>query len=290
MTFLKRLIACLALIILLCGCAPARNPAQIAATTAPVYEFTQRLCQGTDITVTRLITENISCLHDYSLSVSQAKAVEAAELIVLSGAGLEDFMDKLLLDKHTVDTSQNIALLGCEHQHEHDGHHHEDADPHIWLSPENAMVMAENIYSSLCAQYPQYQTVFEANLQALLTDLQILQEYGKQQLKDLNTRKLITFHDGFAYFADAFDLTILKAVEEESGSEASAGELKELCGLVWEHQLPGIFTEVSGSTGAAEILSRETGVGIFVLDMAMSGNSYFDAMYKNIDTVKEALG
>ena len=79
-------------------------------------------------------------------------------------------------------------------------------------------------------------------------------------------------------------------MEEESGSEASAGELKELCGLVWEHQLPAIFTEVSGSTRAAEIISRETGVGIFVLDMAMSGNSYFDAMYKNIDTVKEALG
>ncbi|MBO5892052.1 MAG: zinc ABC transporter substrate-binding protein [Oscillospiraceae bacterium] len=285
---MKRLIACLALLFLLCGCAPVQEPARVAATTAPVYEFTERLCLGTDITVTRLITENLSCVHDYSLSVSQVKAVEGAQLIVLSGAGLEDFMENLLSGKVAADSSQNIHLLGCEHDHHHD-HDHEDTDPHIWLSPENAMVMARNICNSLCAQYPQYQNIFETNLQQLLLDLQALQDYGKQQLEHLNTRELITFHDGFAYFAEAFNLTILKAVEEESGSEASAGELKELCGLVWEHNLPAIFTEVSGSTSAAEILFRETGVPIFILDMAMSG-SYFEAMYHNIDTVKEALG
>ena len=287
---MKRLIALLVLLILLSGCTPVRKPAQVAATTAPVYEFTERLCRGTDLTVARLITENVSCVHDYSLSVNQVKAAEAAELIVLSGAGLEDFMDDLLVGKNTADSSKNIALLGCEHEHGHEEHHHEDADPHIWLSPENAMVMAENICTSLCARYPQYQTVFEANLQQLLTDLHTLQEYGNQQLANLSTRELITFHDGFAYFAEAFDLTILQAVEEESGSEASAGELKALCNLVWSHNLPAIFTEVSGSAGAAEILSRETGVPIFVLDMAMSGTDYFDAMYQNINTVKEALG
>lgn len=285
---MKRLFPLLGLLFLLCSCTPGQKPAQVAATTAPVYEFTERLCRGTDITVTRLITENIPCLHDYSLSVRQVKAAEGAELIVLSGAGLEAFMENLLSGKATADSSQGIHLLGCDHEHDH-GHDHEDADPHIWLSPENAMVMAENICKSLCAQYPHHQEIFEKNLQQLLGDLQTLEAYGKGQLADMNTRKLITFHDGFAYFADAFDLTILRAVEEESGSEASAGELKELCNLVWEHNLPAIFTEVSGSTGAAEILSAETGVPIFTLDMAMSGN-YFDAMYHNIDTVKEALG
>ena len=286
---MKRLFALLGLVFLLCGCVSQQKPAQIAATTAPVYEFTERLCQGTDITVTRLITENVSCVHDYSLSVSQVKAAEAAELIILSGAGLEDFMDDLLKGKTIADSAQNIHLLGCDHEHDHGDHFHADADPHIWLSPENAMVMAANICASLCDRYPQYQEIFETNLQLLLQDLQALQAYGKNQLADLPCRELITFHDGFAYFAQAFDLTVLRAVEEESGSEASAGELKELCGIVWEHKLPAVFTEVSGSTEAAQIISRETGVPIFQLDMAMSG-SYFDAMYHNIDTVKEALG
>ena len=78
-------------------------------------------------------------------------------------------------------------------------------------------------------------------------------------------------------------------MEEESGSEASAKELIELIGLVNDNHLPAVFTEVNGSTAAAEIIAKETGVKIYTLDMAMAGDSYFTAMYHNINTVKEAL-
>jgi len=79
-------------------------------------------------------------------------------------------------------------------------------------------------------------------------------------------------------------------VEEESGSEASARELIHLIEEVEHHHLPAVFTEKSGSESAAAIIARETGCGSFRLDMAMSGNSYFEAMYHNINTIKEALG
>lgn len=282
---------------LLCGCASQAAPAQIAATTLPVYEFTSRLCQGTDITVTRLVTEEVSCLHDYSLNVRQVKAAEAAETIVISGAGLEDFLDDILVNKTTIDASQGITLLcpesahdhGHEAEESHEGHHH-DQDPHIWLSPANARDMAFNIWKGLCEAYPDHAGQFTENLQALSEDLDALAVYGRQQLEDLSCRDLITFHDGFAYFANAFDLAILEAVEEESGSEASAKELIHLIEEVEHHNLPAIFTEKSGSVSAAGIIARETGCERFALDMAMSGDSYFDAMYYNINTIKEALG
>ena len=79
-------------------------------------------------------------------------------------------------------------------------------------------------------------------------------------------------------------------MEEESGSEASARELIDLIEDVREHTLPAVFTEVSGSTSAAGVIARETGCSVYALDMAMSGDSYFEAMYHNIDTIKEALG
>ena len=82
---------------------------------------------------------------------------------------------------------------------------------------------------------------------------------------------------------------ILKAIEEESGSEASAAELIELIEEVEHHKLPAIFTETSGSSSAASVISRETDAAIHTLDMAMAGDSYFDAMYHNINTLKEAL-
>ena len=56
----------LVLCLVLCACGESKT-AQLAATTLPVYEFTAALCAGTDIAVTKLITENVSCLHDYTL-------------------------------------------------------------------------------------------------------------------------------------------------------------------------------------------------------------------------------
>ena len=108
---MKRLLVFILCALMLCGCAPESEYAQVAATTLPVYEFTAALCQGTPITVTRLVTEEVSCLHDYSLNVRQVRAAEAADLIVLSGAGLEAFLDDLLLDKTSVDASHGIELL-----------------------------------------------------------------------------------------------------------------------------------------------------------------------------------
>lgn len=294
---MKRLFLFLIIFIfLLSGCARQEAPAQVAATTLPVYEFTSRLCDGTGITVSRLVTENVSCLHDYSLNVRQVKAAEAAEMIVISGAGLEEFMDDILRNKAVIDASEGIDLLEIstvhehEHEHTHDHDHSHDEDPHIWLSPANARIMAANICESLCRQYPAHSETFQSNLQVLFDDLKRLEAYGQAQLADLTVRDLVTFHDGFGYFAESFGLHILEAVEEESGSEASAQELKHLITVVQEHNLPAIFIEINGSVSAADVISRETGAKVYALDMAMSGDSYFDAMYRNIDTIKEALG
>lgn len=278
------------LIVLLCGCADSPEHAQIAATTLPVYEFTARLCAGTGITVTRLITEQVSCLHDYSLNVRQVKAAEAARTIVISGVGLEDFLGDLLKNADTIDASAGIPLLCSEedHDHEEEDHHHEE-DPHIWLSPANAKRMAQTICDGLIQRFPGNRELFLNNLEGLLTDLDTLQTYGEETLSGLRCRELITFHDGFSYFAQAFDLTILEAMEEESGSEASARELIRLIRAVREHHLPAVFTERSGSVSAADVISRETGCAVCTLDMAMAADSYFEAMYHNIDTIKEAL-
>lgn len=274
---------------MLCGC--SREPeAQVAATTLPVYQFTLRLCEGTGITVTRLVTESVSCLHDYSLNVSQVRAAESAEVIVQSGMGLEDFMGDILSNANTlIDSSKGIEPVHCHEEHGHEGHHHEQ-DPHIWLAPKQAKIMANNICDGLCRKYPAHTDTFRSNLAGLLADLDALQSYAEQVLAELSCRDMITFHDGFAYLAEAFGLHILKAVEEESGSETSAQELIELIELVEEHDLPAIFTERNGSTSAAQIIAAETGAKVYTLDMAMAGNDYFEAMYRNINTIKEALG
>ena len=287
---MRRLLAICCLLFLLCGCVNSKPKAQIVTTTLPVYEFTVTLCAGTDISVSRLITGDVSCLHDYSVQASQMQAIEDASVVIISGGGLEDFIYDLLPQKKTViDASKDIAL-NCGESHHHDEHHHHESDPHYWLSPELALSMVHNICNELTVQYPQYTDIFSENCAVLEQKLSELKVYGEKTLQTLSSRKLITFHDGFSYFAEAFDLKILKAIEEESGSEASAAELIEIIKLVDENNLPAIFTEDNGSTSAAGIIAKETGANVYDLTMAMSGESYFDAMYRNINTVKEALG
>lgn len=290
----RTLILILILLLMLAGCSPQETTGDIAATTLPVWEFTTSLCDGTGLTVTRLVTQNVSCLHDYSLNVDQVKAIEGAKAIVISGAGLEDFLSDSFRSSNVIDAAAGIELLcgsetGHDHDHDHSHNHSHEQDPHIWLSPELAMSMSRNICEGLCNRFPEHADTFRRNLVTLTERLEALDQYGQETLGGLSCRKLITFHDGFSYFAEHYGLTILEAVEEESGSEASAQELKHLIGMVNEHQLPAVFIEVNGSVSAAEVIARETGAAVFTLDMAMGGNSYFEAMYRNIDTIKEAL-
>lgn len=281
------LIFCL---IFLFGCNREQADIQIAATTLPVYNFTSYLCQGTDIEVKRLITEEVSCLHDYSLQVDQMQIIEESELLVISGAGLESFLeDAMASAEEIVDASTGIAYRCAEHSHdEHDGHHHE-FDPHIWLSPANAKKMSENIYMSLAEYFPEHKDIFLQNYVLLSEKFTDLENYALTTLSDISQKEIITFHDGFSYMAQAFDLTILEAIEEESGSEASARELIQLINLAKEHHLPAIFVEKNNPGSAAYIISTEIDIPVFQLDMALSGESYFDAMYRNIDTLKEAF-
>lgn len=302
----------------LSGCAGSSSAAEedgklhILATTYPVYLFTTALTGGMEeVEVTRLINGEVSCLHDYTLSVNDMKAIEKADVIVMNGAGLEDFMSDALdrSDAAVINCSEGIALLPAQG---HEGHGHEEEesghyDPHIWMDPDRAVQMLENIRAGLAAVVPNLAEALQTNTDAALE----LLDPGRQGLAGPSLCALatnhsslralctdlsfITFHDGFQYFAQAFDLDLLRSIEEEEGSEASAQEIKEIVSLIGEHRIPAIFTEVNGSDATARAISRETGVAVRQLDMIMSGDGvgiqpYIDAICADLQTIAEALG
>ena len=269
---------------LLSGCAGKQraDKADILATTAPVAQMVSAIVEGSGLTVATLISEPVSCLHDYSLSVAQMETVEQAQLVVLSGAGLEEFMGDTLAGCETVvDASEGVALLPGEEG---------ESDPHIWLSPENMIAMTQNVEAALAEAYPAQKALFARNAETWIAELRTLQAYGEEQLAALGCRELVTFHDGFAYFARAFDLELAAAMEIEAGSEPSAQELEEIIRLLETRRIPAVFTETNGTADAAELVSKETGCAVYKLDTAIGTADYLAAMYQNIDTIKEALG
>lgn len=274
----------------------------IAATTYPVYLLASAVAEGAEnITIVPVVNQSVACLHDYTLTVTNMKTLEKADLILLNGAGLEDFMEDALAGKPTIDCSQGIELLygeeGHDHDHDHD-HNHEDEeiDPHIWMDPDRAAQMAENIAAGLAQADPDQAELYLTNGAAEAQSLHDFAEDCRQALSQLSCRQLITFHEGFAYLADSFDLEILAAIEEESGSEASAKEIVEMVRLIEEYGLPAIFVERNGSDATALAIQRECGVEVDALTMMMSGpeeygpeNNYQTYLTQNVEAIKEAL-
>ena len=299
----------LALALTACG-QPAASPetetgTAVVATTYPVYLFASAVTEGVaGYDVTLMIDQPVSCLHDYTLSVNDMRTLERADVIVINGAGLEETMEDALdtVDgTPVIDCSQGIALLeGEAHHHadadEEEGEDHHEGDPHIWMDPELACVMLENLADGLAAQDPDNAARFTANAQAAAETVRAAYGEMKDQLADLSCRELITFHDGFHYFARAFDLTILRAIEEEAGSEASAKEASEIVGDIEAHGLPAIFTEVNGSTATAEMIARECGVRVVPLDLIMSRapgeqpgiDAYLSRLSDDVSAIQEA--
>ncbi|NCB64112.1 MAG: zinc ABC transporter substrate-binding protein [Clostridia bacterium] len=292
------------LIFLLTACAPAQTAGKtrltISATTYPVYLFATAITEGVDgIEVKQVVNQPTACLHDYTLSVNDMKALEGADVVALSGAGLEDFLTSALgqTEAQVIDCSKGLTLHAAdEHEEEHAGHDHgdEEGDPHIWMDPNNAVHMLGNLAEALKELDPDNADTYETNYLAAKDAVNESYRDNLAKLTGLLDRNLITFHDGFHYFADAFHLTVLKAIEEEEGAETSAKEINEIVSLVEEYRIPAIFTEVNGSDATAKAIARETGVAVYPLSMIMSGDGtgvqpYLDAITANVDTILEAM-
>lgn len=309
----QRILICLIVFtLLLPGCGSGEEPVSsqagtgeeltVVATTYPVYLLVRSVIEGVDgIRVERLSTGESSCLHDYTLSVNDMKKIEGADIIALNGAGLEDFMDDALAatQAQVIDCSEHVELLeNLAHDHaegDEADHDHGHWDPHYWMDPANAAVMAKNLAAGLIEADPDNQSVYQENMLKTTTFL----ASWKGTLQSLlnwdegpEITGLITFHDGFQYFAKAFDLPLLAAIEEEAGSEASAKEIQEITALVKEYNLPVIFTEVNGSAATAQAIARETGCAVGQLTMIMDGpedgtlqDNYYAGLKDNVAAI-----
>lgn len=306
---MKRLLALMCVLVLLTGCTPA-EPAQdqmnIVATTYPTYLAALAVTQGVEgVSVSRLDTGSVNCLHDYTLTVNDMKKLSQADVIVMNGAGLEDFMSDTLAstDALVIDCSERVDLLPAASHHDHEHHgDHGHFDPHYWMDPLNFHTMVGNVRRGLWDLFPgEVAPDLSANTTLAFEQLQPLYELGLKYLypqseNAISVPGLITFHDGFQYLAYTFHLPLLASIEEEAGSEASAKEMDEIIRLVNEQRIPVIFTETNGSDATAKAIARETGCAVAQLSMIMDGREpteedsspitpYTELMLNNIYTL-----
>ena len=192
-----------------------------------------------------------------------------------------------------VDASIGVTLLeDCSdgHDHDHDDHGHDHAyNAHIWLDASNAVIMVNNLAEGLIAALPSQADVIAANRDAYVARLTALDAVA--------SKDIITFHEAFPYFANAYGLNVAAVVNRDPDDALSPRALAELCKLVQSLGVPPLFTEPQYEDKAAQTIARETGAAIHTLDPIVTGPEndvpltyYEDVMRQNLTVLLDALG
>lgn len=285
--------------ILLSGCgqtADTDNTAKqdgkfhIVTSFYPVYIMAANITQGIEgVELTNMTQPQTGCLHDYQLTTKDMKVLEQADAFIINGAGMEAFLDKALSARDgliIIDSSKDIPLLEIEGEE----------NPHIWLDIDNNIQQVKNIAQQLAAADPAHGEAYKANAAKYIDKLEALKQEMHQQLDNLPQRDIVTFHEAFPYFAQEFNLHIVKVIEREPGTEPSPKELEETIAEINKLPQKVLFTEPQYSSAAAETISRETGAKIYTLDPIVTGeatpeaaDAYINTMQANGKTLQESL-
>lgn len=181
---------------------------------------------------------------------------------------------------------------GGEHAHEHAG-----GNPHMWLDVAYAKRYVEKIRDALVKADPEGAEEYEANAEEYLAELEELDAYVRERVSGIpeERRKLVTFHDAFPYFAEAYGFEMVGVVLENPDAEPSSREVAEVTRTIQEEDVPAVFTEPQFNSGLAETVAREAGVEVYELytDTLVDdedGSSYARMMRTNADRIAEALG
>ncbi|MDQ3509575.1 MAG: metal ABC transporter substrate-binding protein [Actinomycetota bacterium] len=178
-----------------------------------------------------------------------------------------------------------------------DAHEHAGGDPHFWLDVENAEHYVEVIRDTLVEAVPDGTDEYEANAEEYLATLEELDGYMAEQAESIpeENRKLVTTHEAFAYFAEAYGFELEGSIISNPEAEPSSREVAEVVTRIEDENIPAIFTEPQFSGGLADTISQEADVEVLELysDTLVeddSGNTYEAMMRTNIDRLVEGLG
>jgi zinc/manganese transport system substrate-binding protein/manganese/iron transport system substrate-binding protein len=282
----------------LTACSTPADPSQglnVVATTTQVTEFTTTVV-GSSGTVTGLIQPNQSA-HSFDPSAKQLLMLSQADAVVMNGADLEPWLTDALSAANfsgtIIDASAGIPLI--------------ESDPHVWTAPLNALKMVTNIETGLDGLpgiTSEQKKSFADNAAAYNQQLTALDEWILANLAQVpaDQRLLVTNHDAFTYFVDAYGIYFLGSIipSFDDNAEPSASEIDALIALIKQSGTKAIFSEASISPKLAQTIASEAGVKVYSGDNALysdslgvagsSGETYITATIHNVTMLMDAWG
>jgi zinc/manganese transport system substrate-binding protein len=249
--------------------------------------------------VTTLVGPNGDA-HVYSPTPADGRRLTEAKVVVANGLKFEGWIDRLVKSSGTkaalVEAANGVKpLKGDEEDH---GHGHGGSDPHAWQSIANARTYVANIRDALVAADAAGKATYEANAEAYLQQLDVLDREVKGLVAQIpqDRRRIITSHDAFRYFEDAYGIDFVSPQGVSTDSEASARDVARIIQQIKREKIKAVFVENVSDARLMERIAKETGatIGEKVYSDALSdqkgpAGTYIDMMRHNIRAFSSAL-
>lgn len=235
------------------------HSARVATTIFPLQDITQNIVGDTmDV---ELILPPGASPHTFEISPSTLRKLDSTEVIFSIGNGLDNWTNNIAqsLKVDVVVVDQNINLRsGIEID--------EPTDPHYYLDFNNAIIISQTITETLSKQFPEYANIFKANEQAYILELEKADSEIHKKFEPMQNRHLITLHDAWYYFANAYDLRIVGTFTPTPGREPTPQYLIDLQEAVSLSNVNVLYTEPQLSTDTIQAFIEDNNLKIATLD------------------------
>jgi zinc/manganese transport system substrate-binding protein len=166
---------------------------------------------------------------------------------------------------------------------------HPQGNPHYWLDPANALIIADNISKGLSQVDPAGTSIYEGNLSRFQDELKAKMEVWKKEAEPLNGMEIITYHNSWPYFCRAFGLKVAGFIEPRPGIEPTPRHTAELIELVKSRGIKTIGKEPYYSDKSPRVIARATGAVVVDLPPSVGGADGAGDYFSLIDTIIQKL-
>ena len=216
--------------------------------------------------------------HLYKASESDVRLLHKADLIVYNGLHLEskmiDIFKKMATSKQIVAVTDGIDRTKLLASPDYDDYH----DPHVWFDVRLWILAAEQVTDALIRLIPDQKAALEANAAAYIAELNTLDTYVRSQIASVPKaqRVLITAHDAFGYFGNAYGFEVVGLQGISTEAEAGTKDVQRLTNMIVQRQIPAIFVE--SSVPVRHIKAVQAGAKAKGVSVEIGGELYADAM------------
>jgi manganese/zinc/iron transport system substrate-binding protein len=280
----------------------AQERLNVVATTGMIGDAARQI--GGDLVDVRALMGPGVDPHAYRQTRSDIVAMANADLVLWHGlfleAQMEDFMRGLEEGGTVVAVAESLPrdlLIGNED-------YADKFDPHVWMNPNLWSLVVLNVRDALIKVHPESENIFRANADTHLIELQQLAQYSTQVLSSVpaESRVLISAHDAFNYFGDAYGFEVMGIQGISTDSEAGLQRIAEMVDTLVDRKIGAVFVESSVSDrnvralieGAAAA-GHEVIIGGTLFSDAMGDDGTYEGTYlgmidHNATVISRALG